>query len=617
MTDLFRKVGAVCLAVVLLLSGCTQTAAESGHFTKDTSIQEVINDKAFDNYGRLMFPTDDNYYSGDTLGDLQLTWYNNINPDKTVEIVNYFYDQVQQDQRIFYPIYSKSERKADPEKADTGIFFFRGQSGAKTAVVNAGGGFAYVGAMQDSFPVALELSKKGYNAIALIYRPEEETAYEDLAYAITWLRKHADELQIDMTDYSLWGGSAGARMANRVGTDGTASFDEPASPQPAAVITQYTGLSEVTGKEPPTYANVGTDDSIADAETMTERIDAIKENGTDAEIEVFKGLEHGFGLGEGTAAEGWVDHAVSFWKKHMTTEDIVASAVNIPDSIRKIPRRYFRQARQQGTLEDLNYQTWESFSYEEHQTRLNKHAVVYLPYQYDPSQQYDVFYLMHGGWSNENSLLGSPGSPSEFKNVLDHAIQEGKLRPMIIVCPTYNNTNENGQDSDDFSLALQLTDQFHNELTNDLMPAVESKYSTYAEEPTPAGFAASRDHRGFGGFSMGSVATWHTFQYNLDDFRYFLPMSCGTDLDNSVLWQDAENRDPGDYFVFIMTGTKDFAYSYEQERHQAMEDSGVFTDIDQQSNGNFAYRVKKGYDHDATAAEEYTYNGLTAFFPSS
>ena len=49
---------------------------------------------------------------------------------------------------------------------------------------NAGGGFAYVGAMQDSFPHALELSRRGYNAFALIYRPGAQTACEDLARAI-------------------------------------------------------------------------------------------------------------------------------------------------------------------------------------------------------------------------------------------------------------------------------------------------------------------------------------------------------------------------------------------------------------------------------------------------
>ncbi len=48
----------------------------------------------------------------------------------------------------------------------------------------AGGGFAYVGAMQNSFPVAYELSRKGFNAFALIYRPGAQTACEDLARAV-------------------------------------------------------------------------------------------------------------------------------------------------------------------------------------------------------------------------------------------------------------------------------------------------------------------------------------------------------------------------------------------------------------------------------------------------
>ena len=48
---------------------------------------------------------------------------------------------------------------------------------------------------------------------------------------------------------------------------------------------------------------------------MERRINAIKANGTDAQIEVFRGLGHGFGLGHGTVAEGWIDNAVKFWEK--------------------------------------------------------------------------------------------------------------------------------------------------------------------------------------------------------------------------------------------------------------------------------------------------------------
>jgi acetyl esterase/lipase len=287
-------------------------------FTADTRIEDVIQDSAFGNFGRLLFPADKGYYSGDTLGKLSLTWYSNINPDRTVEIANYLKERVLSGGTVFYDIYSDEEKAQDPDKKDTGLFFFRGNKGAKTAIVNAGGGFVFVGAMQDSFPHALELSKKGYNAFALIYRPGAQTACEDLARAIAFLHENAGKLGIDMQDYSLWGGSAGARMAAWLGSYGTESFGEKRYPRPAAVIMQYTGLSEVTGKEPPTFACVGTNDGIASYKTMEDRINRIKANGTDAEIKVFQGLSHGFGLGEGTIAEGWINDVIKFWEKHIT-----------------------------------------------------------------------------------------------------------------------------------------------------------------------------------------------------------------------------------------------------------------------------------------------------------
>lgn len=103
-------------------------------------------------------------------------------------------------------------------------------------------------------------------------------------------------------------------MAAWLGSYGTETFGEKRYPRPAAVIMQYTGLSEVTGNEPPTYNCVGTNDGIAPYRVMQRRIEAIKANGTDAMIEIFPGLSHGFGLGEGTIAEGWLDNAVRFWE---------------------------------------------------------------------------------------------------------------------------------------------------------------------------------------------------------------------------------------------------------------------------------------------------------------
>lgn len=286
-------------------------------FTKSSTVSEVMNNKSFEGFGNLIFPVDRDFDGNTRLDDIDdiYVWYNYINDDKTVEIVNYMKDEVDAGNQIFYHIYSEDEMKADPEKRNTGIFYFRGEPGNKMAILNAGGGFMYVGAMQDSFPHALELSKKGYNAFALIYRPS--AAMEDLSRAVAFIFEHADELEVDTSGYSVWGGSAGARMAAWFGNDGTEGYGEKVYPKPATVVMQYTGLSEVTGAEPPTYSCVGTDDGIADYRIMEERTNRIKANGTDAEIEVFDGLPHGFGLGIGTNAEGWIDNAVKFWEDHM------------------------------------------------------------------------------------------------------------------------------------------------------------------------------------------------------------------------------------------------------------------------------------------------------------
>lgn len=296
-------------------------AAEGGEavFTADTRVWDVINDPAFGDYGRLIFPADKSISDSLTLGDVGniLTWYSYVNPDRTVEIVNYLKEHADSGKKIFYDIYTDEEKAADPAKENTGLFFFHGTPGEKFAVTNAGGGFVYVAAMHDSFPHALELSKKGYNAFALIYRPGAQTACEDLARAIAFIHENAEELGVDVSDYSLWGGSAGARMAAWLGSYGAAAFGETDYPKPGAVIMQYTGLSEVTGEEPPTYACVGTSDGIAWYGTMEDRIRRIQAQGTSAEIEVFDGLPHGFGLGEGTVAEGWLDRAVQFWEDNM------------------------------------------------------------------------------------------------------------------------------------------------------------------------------------------------------------------------------------------------------------------------------------------------------------
>ncbi len=178
-------------------------------------------------------------------------------------------------------------------------------------------------------------------------------------------------------------------------------------------------------------------------------------------------------------------------------------------------------------------------------------------------------------------------------------------------------TNVDAKDSFDFSFAIRLAGLFPQELMNDLIPSVESHYSTYVKSFDPDGLRESRDHRGFGGFSMGSVATWHVFDHCLDYFRYFITMSgnCG---DGSQQDESVKRSCFGmnDFFMFTATGTADFAY--DGFRQQVMTMGRYYTDsfrfADTQSEGNLSYREKRGATHDYAFANQYIFNGLQFFW---
>ncbi len=57
----------------------------------------------------------------------------------------------------------------------------------------------------------------------------------------------------------------------------------------------------------------GRSDGITNYRTMKSRMDNIAAMGVPAEYHSYAEMGHGFGLGIGTIAEGWVDQAVVFW----------------------------------------------------------------------------------------------------------------------------------------------------------------------------------------------------------------------------------------------------------------------------------------------------------------
>lgn len=238
----------------------------------------------------------------------------------------------------------------------------------------------------------------------------------------------------------------------------------------------------------------------------------------------------------------------------------------------------------------------------------SKKLNVYLPYGYDESKKYNIFYIMHGGGENENTIFYD--KDAKLGNILDHMIMNGELEPMIVVTPTFNGGNCTAQN-------------FYNEFRQNVVPFVESKYSTYAEDTSEEGIRASRMHRAYGGFSMGAVSTWAVMENCLDIVGYFMPLSgdhwsgnSAQDKANSLAKAiDRSGLSQREYFILAATGTDDIAYPNISPQIDAMKPmTQYYTYTSDFSKGNFYFLTAPALTHWWGYVRHYVYDALPYFF---
>lgn len=293
-----------------------------------------------------------------------------------------------------------------------------------------------------------------------------------------------------------------------------------------------------------------------------------------------------------------------------------------PDNaFQEIPEEYFTEPENAGTVVSIKYET-KNYSGDEEE--FEKTAYVYLPYGYnqdDTETKYDVFYLMHGGGGSEKDFFRGVMESSDLKSIIDNMIANGDMNPCIVVTPSYNNPY-NGD-------ATACCKYFANEFVNDLIPAVEGKYNTYAENVKKSGLKASRMHRAFGGFSMGSACTWWVFEYALDEVGYFMPISGDSwcventgglnkpvetaEYMRQIVLDYGYTKD--DFYIYCGTGTNDMAYPNMTPMIEEMKKlDDVFVYCDNFKDGNLYYCIREGGWHDANTIYRIVYNGLPKFF---
>ena len=321
----------------------------SACITRETRIHQIKKMPEFEGYNQFLFPVDG--WIGKLVGGMKLktlaqlakTW----NADSMAAGLKYI-REVQGRQKVYYDIYTDAEKNEAESRKSTGLFAFPLQKKSKFVLIAAGGGYSSVASIVEGFPTAKRLNELGYAAFVLHYRTGEDAHYpnpiEDMAKALEFIFQNQEELHVDVSDYAVMGFSAGGHLVSNYAVEKT-GYGKYKQPSPGAVILSYPVISmgdithqetrrnflgtdeqnrelqemfsadKMAGKEyPPTFIWCCEQDSAVLSENSRCLYRKLKENGVACKMQMYNGDAHGWGLAEGTVAEGWLEDAIRFWK---------------------------------------------------------------------------------------------------------------------------------------------------------------------------------------------------------------------------------------------------------------------------------------------------------------
>ena len=234
---------------------------------------------------------------------------------------------------------------------------------------------------------------------------------------------------------------------------------------------------------------------------------------------------------QATATE--TDDAASEYDFENWTTIVTEDVFDQPIVWEQLPEGYNTyDNHKQGTVLRLHYTT---DAYEDGKT-YEKYCTVYLPYGYDENDtetKYNVIYFQHGNSGSPNEfwdhIMKSANCNNLFANMFDESTQV--LEKCIIICPTfYFETDENEYTTVSDSPAGDgryegIAANYYDEIIDDLIPQIESRFNVYCDDFSHEGIKASRDHRAWAGYSRGSMCTWEVMHSDFEYFKYWMPCS--------------------------------------------------------------------------------------------
>lgn len=212
-----------------------------------------------------------------------------------------------------------------------------------------------------------------------------------------------------------------------------------------------------------------------------------------------------------------------------------------------------RSAIQHGRLEMIEYQSKTVGTVR----KLN----VYTPPLYTPEKKYPVLYLLHGigGDETEWQRFADPA------NLLDNLIADGDAVPMIVVMPNGRAQKNDRAEGNVFASAPAFA-VFEKDLLEDVIPAIESKYSVLTD----------RDNRAIAGLSMGGGQALNFGFGNPEKFGWIAGFSAAPNtLPPERLIPSPEQARNQFHLIWLSCGSKDQLLGISQKTQRYLRDHQI------------------------------------------
>jgi enterochelin esterase family protein len=218
---------------------------------------------------------------------------------------------------------------------------------------------------------------------------------------------------------------------------------------------------------------------------------------------------------------------------------------------------------------------------------MDRRITIYTPPGYETStEKYPVLYLLHGAGGDEEAWIAL----GRTAQILDNLIAQGKAKPMIVVMPNGNVSQDAapGEGSAGFYkpqfMAPRTMDGSYEGSFMDIIKFVESNYRVKAD----------KSNRAIAGLSMGGFHTLHISRFFPNTFDYMglfsaaiMPREDATgkvysDFDSTLTTQMKN----GYKLYWIAIGKTDFLYKANVEYREKLDKMGMKYDYVESEGGH-------------------------------